>query len=155
MTSAIHARLRAATRAHHQALEDRVDVLGRAASAHGRRELVQGFHQLHAEAETAIAPWVADLAGLQFEARRRTAQLKQDLTALGLTSSTVDHRPPAVRSAVEALGRMYVLEGSTLGGRLLTRGLTAAGHDLVGLGFLDPYGDGVGERWRSFLAILE
>lgn len=42
-----------------------------------------------------------------------------------------------------------------LGGRIIRRRLAAAGSDLRGLSFLDPYGDQTGERWRAFLTGLE
>lgn len=48
----------------------------------------------------------------------------------------------------------YVLEGSTLGGHVILRGLAARGVTDAGLAFLDPYGAETGARWRGFLAVL-
>jgi heme oxygenase len=53
------------------------------------------------------------------------------------------------------LGFFYVLEGSTLGGKIINRKVEADGGDLTGLSFLSPYGARTGERWRSFLAVLD
>lgn len=152
MISDAHVRLRAATQDSHQRLEDRVDILGRIQTPEGRRELVEGFSGLHADAEAAIAPWLANHPGLQFETRRRSAHLARDLVAVG--GSAPPARPIVVASAAEALGLMYVLEGSTLGGRVIRKQVTARGQDMTGLSFLDPYGEAVGERWKSFLAVL-
>ena len=63
--------------------------------------------------------------------------------------------PPPVGSLGEALGLLYVLEGSTLGGKVIRRQVEASGGDMAGLTFLDPYGAQAGERWRSFLAVLD
>jgi heme oxygenase len=152
MISAVHNRLREATRADHERLESRIDILQRAATTAGRRDLVETFSGFHTDAEAALEPWLADLPGLDFAARRRSQVLADDLrTVDGVRPSA---RPIRVDGVPDALGLMYVLEGSTLGGRVIRRQLAADGHDMVGLSFLDPYGEAVGERWRAFLAVL-
>ncbi|MBU1374761.1 MAG: biliverdin-producing heme oxygenase [Alphaproteobacteria bacterium] len=154
MISEVHGRLRDATRVDHDRLEARMDILARIVTAESRRELVERFHGLHAEAEAALAPSLASLPGLDFETRRRSVQLAADLATLG--GKAVPPSDAAVPAGVaEALGRMYVLEGSTLGGRVIRRTVEARGDSMVGLSFLDPYGDRVGERWRAFLAVLD
>lgn len=153
MISAAHQRLRDATRDAHQRLEDRADVLGRTRTAAARRDLVEAFCGLHADAEAALAPWLADLAGLDFEARRRSSHLAADLAVVG--GKPPPPHPIAITSRGEALGLMYVLEGSTLGGRVIRRQVVGQGGDMAGLSFLDPYGEQVGERWKSFLAVVE
>ena len=153
MISETHGRLRAATRAVHDHLESCVDLLGACSTPEGRRALVIRFHRLHAEAEAAIAPWLSDLEGLEFEARRRTARLAHDLAVVGGRPEAPD--PVTVGSVEEALGRMYVLEGSTLVGQVIRRELARRGDGMEGLSFLDPYGARVGERWRTFMALLD
>jgi len=155
MINDTHRRLRDATHADHQRLEDRMDILSRIAAPGGRRVLAQRFHGMHAEAEAALAPWLADLPDLDFEMRRRSRQLAQDLVALDVRALPAASDPIVVSSVGEALGRMYVLEGSTLGGRVIRRAVEAQGEGMVGLSFLDPYGDRVGERWRAFMAVVE
>jgi heme oxygenase len=49
---------------------------------------------------------------------------------------------------------LYVLEGSTLGGRIILRMLASRGVQDPSLAFLDPYGAQTGARWRGFLAVL-
>lgn len=151
-----HQRLREATRAEHQRLEDGLDILGRLARPDGRRDVVARFHDFHAALEAAAAPWLADLPDLDFEARRRTPLLRRDLAALGVDLDPARPRDvPAPASIAEALGLLYVLEGSALGGRVIRRAVEAAGGDLTGLSHVDPYGERIGERWRSFLSVLE
>ena len=153
MISTAHQRLRVATRENHQRLEDRIDILQRITTPQGRRGLVEDFAGFHSDAETGLGPWLSDLPGLDFDGRRRSVCLANDLVTVG----GVAPAPKAirVRGVGEALGMMYVLEGSTLGGRVIRKQVTARGGDMTGLSFLDPYGDDVGEQWRSFLAVLD
>lgn len=52
-----------------------------------------------------------------------------------------------ISNRAEALGFLYVIEGSTLGGRLILRELAAGGAEITGLSFLDPFGaEGALER---------
>lgn len=132
-----------------------MNILARIATPDGRRALVERFHGLHTETEAALEPWLAELPGLDFEARRRAPRLARDLQVLGGQAPAAPADPIVVGGVGEALGRMYVLEGSTLGGRVIRRSLEAQGDGMAGLGFLDPYGDQVGERWRSFLAVID
>jgi heme oxygenase len=60
-----------------------------------------------------------------------------------------------ILTPAEALGALYVLEGSSLGGRVILKELKRRDVSLAGLGFLDPYGADTSRRWQSFLAILE
>ncbi|WP_336924131.1 hypothetical protein, partial [Aquipuribacter sp. SD81] len=64
---------------------------------------------------------------------------------------------PAVRGTGEALGRLYVLEGSTLGGKVLRRHLLACGADVpvAGLACFDPYGERAGRMWQELRAAVE
>lgn len=155
MTNRAHLRLREATRADHQRLESRTDILGRVGRPDLRRAVVEGFHLLHTEAEAALAPWLADLPGLDFQARRRSGRLARDLVAVGGGSRAEEAERQTVAGVAEALGRMYVLEGSTLGGQIIRRAVEARGDDMLGLSFLDPYGARTGERWRAFLGVLD
>jgi heme oxygenase len=119
----------------------------------GRRALVRSFHGLHEGAESVLEPWLEHMPGLDFQDRRRTARLAADLKVLGESPP-----PPCVtpdpRSVAEALGMLYVLEGSSLGARVIRKQAAAQGQDMTGLSFLDPYGEAVGERWKSFTAVL-
>lgn len=52
---------------------------------------------------------------------------------------------------VALLGALYVLEGSTNGGRFLARTLRQSwGLDRDGLAYFDPYGDEQPQRWAAF-----
>lgn len=149
-------RLRAATSGLHLDVERRLDLLGQLSSAPARRRIVERFYGLHAGAELVLWPRLAGVAGLDLEARRRTDWLRRDLVSLGssaIGAPVCRLAPPA--STAEALGFFYVLEGSTLGGKIIRRAVEVAGADMTGLGFLNPYGAAVGERWRALTAVIE
>ena len=153
MINDVRLHLREATRDIHERLESRLDILVEARTTAGRRAMVSRFHRFHAEVEAAAAPWLTGTPGLDFEARRRTPQLLRDMADLGMGLPGAVH-PIAAGGEREALGMMYVLEGSTLGGLVIRRKLEAAGQAMTGLSFLDPYGEAAAERWRDFLAVL-
>jgi heme oxygenase len=50
---------------------------------------------------------------------------------------------------------MYVLEGSTLGGKIILRTVRSKGVSTNELHFLDPYGKDASALWRVFLRVLE
>lgn len=151
--SQVHVRLKTATADAHERVERQARVVERLQDGTEQAALMTGFYALHAEVEAAAAPWLRDHPTLDFDARRRTPLLRRSLEAWGV-------QPPPVAESVtadspaQALGLMYVVEGSTLGGKIIRKTVVASGGSLDGLEFLDPYGDATGARWRSFLAVL-
>jgi heme oxygenase len=145
--SHVRFRLRQACEDAHQRLEAGLGVVEQL-SGPERAGLVSRYRAFHEAAESAMAPWLVNVPGLEFEARQR-APLFSGMS--GGNAATI----PTLRSRSEALGFLYVTEGSTLGGRLILRELADRGTSLEGLGFLDPYRAETGARWRSFLAVLE
>lgn len=146
-------RLRAATAACHQQLEQEAAVIERAACPARRAALVRAFHALHAAADAALAPLLESLPGLDYARRRRLPLLEADLRTLAEPPAP-PIGPAAPACAAEAMGMLYVLEGSTLGAQVVRHELARQGADLAGLSFLDPYGRDTGAMWRSFLAVL-
>jgi heme oxygenase len=120
-----------------------------------RAALVARYHVFHSGTENAVTPFLAGIADLDFDARRRSPLLARDIEALG-KSAALDGGPGLdIATRPEAFGALYVLEGSSLGGRLILRELVRRGAPMIGLGFLDPYGARTAEAWRAFLEILE
>lgn len=147
--------LRAATAEAHQSMEDAMDLLGPGVDAGRMRKVLQRFFGFHVVWEVAVGAWPA-LAG-EIAARSRLAQLRADLTALGLSGAEIEALPRCEAAAglaqteAAALGSFYVLEGSTLGGKVITKALAA--RDWLpegGFAYFDPYGARTGEMWRGF-----
>ncbi|HMO42518.1 MAG TPA: biliverdin-producing heme oxygenase [Phenylobacterium sp.] len=140
--------LRTATRAEH----DRVDALGESfdlASQAGYGAFLHG----HALALPALEAQVLAHGPHpdHWPLKRRTEALRQDLAALG-------QEPPRALAAPDLpsrsmrLGALYVIEGSRLGGMLLSRRLAAVQPDAP-RAYLDH--DAGPGYWRDFLAWLE
>ena len=115
------------------------------------------FHRAVEEslkAAPSLLPWGIDIA-----ARGRSPLLLDDLAFLGAPAMPLPAPPelPTLGSAGEALGCLYVTEGSTLGGRELARRLDPllVPGSAEGRRFLLGHGPRHGEMWREFCRALE
>ena len=63
---------------------------------------------------------------------------------------------PEVTGIAKALGMAYVIEGSTLGGRIILKHIAAKLHlnSLDGASFFDGYGQQTGTMWKLFMQTL-
>jgi heme oxygenase len=93
--------------------------------------------------------------------RRKTAWLEHDLEFFGITRSQRERLPrvtelPSLSSRPEILGAAYVLEGSTLGGQIISRHLeeTLGLRGGCGYCYFRSYGPDVGAQWKAFRAEL-
>ncbi len=147
--------LRAETADIHHAIEAAARVEARLRDPADRPGLVARFLSLHLAVEAAVSPWRAgfEQAGARLEAR--SPLIRRGLRELGAGTAT---QPVAVRPLPtfgEAWGWAYVAEGSMLGGRIMRRRMISDSVPLTGLGFLDPYGEETGARWRAFLTAMD
>lgn len=146
--------LRTATAEIHTAIETEADVERRLRDLAERPGMVSRFLVLHRAVEDAIAPWRPAFEADGYEPDRRSPLILAGLDALGAPT-------PAREAAVtlpsygEAIGWVYVAEGSMLGGRVIRKGMTRDSIPLTGLEFLDPWGDETGSRWRAFMTLME
>jgi heme oxygenase (biliverdin-IX-beta and delta-forming) len=142
------ARLKRATDGVHQRLEARIDAVARLADPASRDDLVRRFACLQLPAGAALNGALGAVEGLDAGART-------DRTRFFAPGAAGQADFPRPESRCEALGMLYVLEGSTLGGRHILNSLARQGVNDAALHFLDPYGDQTGPRWRAFLDVLE
>jgi heme oxygenase len=148
--------LRTATAQEHERVEA---ILGLMSSTLDRARLAAVLTLLHSfwrSAEDGLDAWAqrepADAAGLEWPTRRRGALFAADLRALGAEPADDVPQLPPVAGTDDALGRLYVLEGSTLGGTFIHRHLATL-PDLAATGRLrafSPYGTETGAMWHSF-----
>lgn len=63
---------------------------------------------------------------------------------------------PSVTTRPSVLGALYVIEGSTLGGQMISRHLetTLGLRNGAGYGYFRSYGPDTPEKWREFRGIL-
>jgi heme oxygenase len=122
------------------------------------RAFLERFYGFYAPVEACLAaePSLA-AADFDFEARRKAHLLAIDLRVLGATDDAIAGLPrcwnlPDTTGLARAVGTMYVLEGATLGGQIITRNL----RELFGLdagrgcAFFNSYGREVGPMWKAF-----
>lgn len=153
---AVLADLRSATAPAHARLERRIELDARLASPDAYSRLLARFLGFHEPVEAWLEPAAGALPGLDYAARRKAPLLRADLAALGHGATRVERfePPPGPPSLGTALGVLYVLEGATLGGKVVGRRARRALSDPPAA-FLDCYGDAVGARWRAFGALLD
>jgi heme oxygenase len=118
-----------------------------------------GFHRA-VERCVADGPSVRS-CGVDIVERRRSPLLRADLATLGAAAevTALPDLPdlPRLRSAAAVLGCLYVVEGSTLGGRELAGRLDhmLTPGEVAGRAFLLGYGARHGAMWRAFCAALD
>jgi len=155
VSDSLHARLREATQVAHEALERDLDWEARVATLPGYRDLLVRLRGFHAAYEPAIATALADAAF--FDPRRRLAGLDADLHALDGAALGTQPMPAAPRldGAGAALGALYVLEGSTLGGAVIGRHVARLHGEGVPLAYYAGRGRATGPLWREFRERLD
>jgi heme oxygenase len=155
-------RLKLATSASHTALEDQLPLMHADLSLDAYRQFVGRFFGFYAPLEAqllASAHW-PQLA-FDYAARQKTPRLAQDLLAMGSSAEALAAVPqcadlPTLTTPEQILGCLYVIEGATLGGRIITRQLQAQ-LDLTpetGGAFFDGYGAQTGPYWKAFCTML-
>jgi len=154
-------KLRQQTSERHTATESRLPLVDPALSRAGYAEIVEriyGFY-LPLEARLLAAPFWNEI-GFEIEARRKVSRLEWDLQKLsedaGLTRLPRCAELPEIVSPAQALGCLYVVEGATLGGQVITKhlqknlGITPE----TGGAFFAGYGAETGSRWQEFGAMI-
>jgi heme oxygenase len=151
-------RLKDETREAHDRLEADLSLLHGPLSRERFVRVLERFWGFHCIWEPAIARALHDDAFLG--PRLKLGRLEADLIALGRSPAEIARLPrcfeaaqlaPLPRRPAAALGSLYVLEGSTLGGKVISRALDgAAWAPEGGLRYFDPYGSHTGQMWRDF-----
>jgi len=92
--------------------------------------------------------------------RRNSLFILRDLESI--QSSTEDlllcKTLPGINSSLQALGTMYVLEGSTLGGRMIGKMLMknpGVTFNDANLNFFNGYKENTGTKWTYFLSVVD
>ena len=170
----ILARLRLETRGEHEAVEQVLDLMAASLTREGYRQRLQQFYGFYAPLEAALQARCDRVAGDAGNAGdkalstgthsalavrlNKTAHLRQDLRRLGVM---IEDLPlcrdlPPLETQTEVLGCLYVLEGATLGGRMITRHVQATlGITLeAGGSFFEGYGADTGKMWQTMRQLL-
>ncbi|WET03090.1 biliverdin-producing heme oxygenase [Flavobacterium sp. YJ01] len=114
------------------------------------------MHDVHNDTEGLIFPFFSDLID-DLEQRRKKHLIENDL--LFLNSNKTNNEKVFQTEGIStpfALGILYVVEGSTLGGRFILKNVSKLPELSVenGVSYFNGYGDKTGSFWKSFLNFL-
>ena len=150
--------LRRGTAAEHEDVERSLDLLHPGIDRARLTDVLTRLHGFWAAAEAGLDDWArrfpADAAAVRWPDRRRAALFADDLQALGAAGADATPALPPPAGTDAALGRLYVLEGSTLGGTFIDRHLAGLpGLADVRLRAFSPYGPETGAMWHAFRTV--
>lgn len=151
------ASLRTATTTQHKELDGIIQLMGDSVQKSYYSKILELFYGFIKSFEGGLfshPEWKSILP--QIENRKKLEKLKADLHQLGIAAESlpVNSNPPPTSNFSEALGVMYVLEGSTLGGQMMTQHLSKKFPELAH-NYMRGYGSDTGKMWQQFLSALE
>lgn len=148
------------TAKNHLALEDMLlPHLKSITSAKDYIRILKSFYGYFKPVETLVERYIDVTVLPDIADRRKAGALIHDLTFLKAHTATLPlaTRLPDVYDVCSAIGAMYVMEGSTLGGRGITKMLLAnkEAHLFIdAMHFFNGYGTATGSRWTTFVQTL-
>lgn len=146
------------TATEHMALEDLiVPQIQSVKSASDYAQLLSLFYGFNKPVERAIHAIIDTSVLPDITKRQKAHLLLEDIQALGYSQApSLCEAIPSIHSLEEAFGALYVLEGSTLGGKSITQLLMKTEVDLQPhhLRFFNAYGKETGPMWIAFLSHL-
>lgn len=156
-TVGLRQRLRIETRAAHDVLDETLDLIDRPIALDEYARLLCRLHGVHQAIEPTLA---AQLDPALVAGRSKLFAIEHDLHASG--SCLAHHAPsrcdlmPPITSLGAALGALYVIEGSTLGGRLIARSIQRTLEiPSDACGYFNIYGASTGARWQQVCNALD
>lgn len=157
-----HDRLKKMTAPFHDALESTRLAQALASGRVSRSDYLAYLTQLygvHSVIEPRVAQWAQwERYGIAIKLRTRLELLRMDLVALGVAepSTRIDGAWDERWGFPEAVGAMYVLEGSTMGGRFLAQRLLGiVGSDgMPAIRYFSAYEDQTMRMWGEYTHFL-
>ena len=153
-------RLKNETAACHERLEQALDLMRDDLQRDEYIALLERFYGYVAPWEDAAAACMPASLVRFFDTRRKTPLLAADLAALTGERTPVGSVPqadsrydlPHLHNIGDVFGSMYVMEGSTLGGRFIAPHVAQCLELEPGLGnaYFDGYGARTGSMWNAF-----
>src|ERR1017187_7980985 len=119
-------RLRNATETLHRKIERDMNLLRPSFTLDQYVSLLRRFYGFHQPWESEVDALLEVVLPSFFAPRRKLENIESDLRFLGSASEDLLHIPlcvklPPLNRVGSALGSLYVIEGSSLGGRILAR----------------------------------
>jgi len=122
--------------------------------------MLKMFYGFYQPLEKIISQYIGREILYDIDERRNSISILTDLKAIGRSTGApwLCTDLPNINSTANALGAMYVLEGSTLGGRMISRMLMKndfVQFDASNLHFFSGYGENTGSKWTNFLFVID
>lgn len=147
------------TLTNHQQLEKM--LVGRMKAIRSKEDyinLLQLFYSYFGGLEKLIDLHLDKSALPDYDQRRKSASLAHDISALGEVPQEVATGAalPAVTNHLQAMAALYVIEGSTLGGKFISKMIAQQLNitDGAGLLFFNSYSDNTEAMWNMFKEVL-
>lgn len=159
-------RLKQETAHHHRQVEQNVyakAMMDRTITMDQYREYLEKFYGFlkPLEEQAVRLPFWAE-TGLDMTVRGKASLLEQDLLSLGASEEQIRQLPrstelPDISAPARLFGYMYVIEGSTNGGQILTKRLSQflPIEAERGLQYFNAYGAETRIRWGEFMRLLQ
>jgi len=143
------------TKKAHQELEKKVVLKMKAIRSDADyADFLSSFYVYFNAVEQIIAPYITAEILPDHSERRNSEYLKSDIQELGAkVAQPSEISLPKVNSLAEALGAMYVMEGSIMGGPIIVDILKKYGIT-KGFSFFSGYGPDTGKMWANFISVL-
>lgn len=119
--------------------------------------LLSMLYGYYSAVENKLAIFFGNGSAADFVRRRKAAKILDDMAVYAPDANVpvLCARLPEVTSFYSALGVLYVLEGSTLGGQIIAQLISRKLNIHLGLSFFLSYGDEVYPMWDAFKKILQ
>lgn len=148
-------RIKEETRQAHQQLEKSVITeLKQIRSEKDYADLLKKFHLYFSSLEKAISPFISTSVLADYTERRNSTYLGNDIRELGYQVDAVAQvEVPGINNSLEAMGALYVMEGSIMGGSIIVQILAKYGITR-GVSFFSGYGPATVAMWSGFTNAL-
>lgn len=147
------AELRTATMSAHQSLDKMlIPHIKGMQTPQQYADLLRCFYGYFTPVEEKLAAYLSDERVPAFTERRKANVISNELHEMGeAPAEEKATETPNIDSISKAFGAMYVLEGSTLGGKIIAKIIGSnLDKDPSTLRFFNYYGDNTDAMWQSF-----
>lgn len=148
-------KLKEFTKTAHQLLEKK--LITNIKAIHTQQDyaaLLSLFYSFFGGMEVGIDEHIDTTLLPDYTQRRKAAALAEDLEDLKATlpEKASEKDTPSISSHLQAMGALYVMEGSTLGGKIISQMIQKKLNlpDGFALSFFNSYGENTGSMWQTF-----
>jgi heme oxygenase (biliverdin-IX-beta and delta-forming) len=149
--------LKELTREEHVLLEKEfMKIIESLPDREGYLRLLTRIYGFYLPVEAALMQYLNSSPVIDYEERIKSDKIRSDIRSMthDIDDVQICEAIPAIGSFHSAIGVLYVLEGSTLGGQIIARILQAKLNLHAGLTFFLSYGTETPSMWNRFKSYL-